>query len=610
MGKDRKSLDNLSTADVVPLSLDDWQVEPIALDDWSVTGDEPSDAANLESPEALLKSTAEPEPIVQAISLDDWEDPEPVSLEAWSVSESEMVEVDLSTEEDLNPDFISEEEPLFEALDLEAEEQKHPVLPEVVDLESEALQEDCNLPEDSFSGHVSDFVTQPELEIDEPSLELDTAAEIDDSEIKISENSDNKDIFDPEESIGGESFALDFEESIESLEESVEVSENIFEESPEEAAISITPTQTRTVEVKFSEKDLMEGTGFRDLSAETESPMITSEEDLGLDIDDLDLPGTELKTVTGFGPPREESIDFNIHDDDDEGDGFFDLKTVATMIESHETLELDTPPPHGELPPSEVLDLSASEEPLEQSQTEALIAKENIHIQEHLHAEELAEEIETPVALAVGDLAQEHQLPVIALSSQDLRENNHLAVICLSENDLASNHRVVVELEDEFFEAHDIQRNSLGIILLKACDLAPVDVQETSTATTAKTKIERTRKVKTPSGKSNWDDKKLIKACLVASTLFILGSIIGFHFKYSWTTVSEEQYEELKATSSAFDWYYSGMFKYRTKDSAWRWYGQQKLRASQYEKASEASNFSWLFYFNSGRENIGDRLEE
>ena len=201
---------------------------------------------------------------------------------------------------------------------------------------------------------------------------------------------------------------------------------------------------------------------------------------------------------------------------------------------------------------------------------------------------------------------------VVTLTEADLRENNQLAVICLSERDLASQHRIVIELSPNFFVDNDIQQNIHGVILLKSSDLAHPEAIEVAKAP-RKEMGARIRKPKAE-GKSTaisyiFAIMSSTKANLLAWPFLIMGIAIGFHFKYSWTTISEERYQYIRTESSTLDWIYPKMFKYRTQDSSWRWYGQQLLNTSDYKKMAEQSSLAWLFYDDSQEENVGDSLE-
>ena len=82
-----------------------------------------------------------------------------------------------------------------------------------------------------------------------------------------------------------------------------------------------------------------------------------------------------------------------------------------------------------------------------------------------------------------------------------------------------------------------------------------------------------------------------------------------FHFKFSWVTIPESRFEQIKEKASGYDWYMETMFQYRTKDGGWRWFGRQRLNSNAYERVSEEDSMAWLKYSNSGKPNVGDTLD-
>ena len=546
MGKTRKDSVKLSAVDVVPVTLDEWSVVPASLDDWAMEPGSPEPApkrkkkSTTEAKEALKSEnntedkdsspkktskktagerkkrtpkakvldidekaevdkasqggapTVSTDPVV-AVSLDDWADPEAIQLDQWTLEDEEP------KAEDLFDSAFDGEGLEFENLGDNLEAENHPVLPENHGLETHTPLDDTPLPEDSYRAAEEFFEEAlPELTLSTTgSLDLDFDG--DSVNLNLEQTSiPARDEFDPEESVAGSSFEVDFDVPLDELDGPVEVSENIFEEHG--PAVSITPIQTRTVEVKFLESELMEGLAFRGKNEDTESSLITNDEDLGLDIDDLDLPGSEIETVGLFKAPEEMSFDFDVKDD--EGDGFFDLRTVATMIDMAETLE-DEKPKGGSQTAEPRLSFDSegdlddhyqeiyASDKMKEPQNDSEVEVENFgeHHDLDFHPPELQHELQNefqksvslqPLVLTTQDLAEQQM--VVTLTEADLRENNQLAVICLSERDLASQHRIVIELSPNFFVDNDIQQNIHGVILLKSSDLAHPEAIEVAKA--------------------------------------------------------------------------------------------------------------------------------
>ena len=577
-----------------------------------------------------------------AVGLDAWAEPEPVSLDQWGIEDSE-------TEDNTRPALIKEDSEIdqfvdvfetdkldFESLDEYLESDHHPVLAESHGSETHAPLDDTPLPEDSFRAAEELYKAEalPDVTMTTGSLNLDFNVDSDSIQLDLSSTPEPQNKLNTDDNV--DSFVLDFEvaqddfegsldvpanDASDDAEDSMEVSEKFFEEQGQ--APSITPTQTRTVQVNFLEQELSEGLAPRDPKDESKAVLINNDEDLGLDIDDLSLPGTELETVANFNVSTEESFDFAIKDQDEE-EGFFDLRTVATMIESSESLEEESAAAHFEsynkTKPFEVVEVanegeeavdatpSLTSNPLVTAPAlpdNSLVSKPALVSAPFASTDSLP-----PIVLSPSDLA-DHQ--VVVLTLEDLRENSHLAVLCLSERDLAANHRIVFNLDETYFLDNGIQQNMYGVIILKASDLVHPEALEETTPAKKEVARGKIRKVNKEFKASLWDriSPYLLstKVNLWACFFLVLAISTVYQFKYSWTTVSEERYQEIKFKSSAFGWYTSTMFKYRTQDSAWRWFGQQLLRPSDYEKAIEQSSSAWIYYDKSQEDEVGDRFE-
>jgi hypothetical protein len=634
-----------NNSEPVPISLDDWQATPVALDAWEVGTSSAETAENPESspkPDTLTPQPVEaktPEP--QPISLDDWS-VQAVSLDAWEV---ETPEISTTTES-------SKTDPQTERHTSENSESSI----ETADPKS-------------------------------PKVENETKLDLDDS---------GSDIADSE------------------LEGPIDFSENIFEDAQaQKASENITPTRTVKFDANSEAAEIDDG---EDQIPSHEPSLLTDNEDLGLDIDDLSLPGTETETIPPeavhaaepqevefkeedlFDPPTvatiSSSIDFDLEEEpqdnmdaetkmaqpeegtsesvDSEQEDFsidieeeeagaetpnMDIEITGTADEvtvdsdddiltseddtsdlgieiNHDVeIELGAEPELQKEPevnasteqPSEdnsTIDASAviansssvaepesnTTEPLESSKTKIIDLQNEDLVSAHaiqLSEQDLASE--QVLRLSQMDLATEHRQPVLRLSEVDLYENSTLPVIKLNEIDLASHHRIVFELPITFFEEKDIDRNERGVILLKAEDLVDPSVLEEDELDDKPKRSERKRKTRTPK-ESKWDDQRIIKVCLYSIAFFMVAIPINFHFKYAWVTVDETRYAEIQENTSGFDWYFKTMFKYRTEDSSWRWYGRQKLNSSAYEEASSESGMAWLKYEDSGSPNIGDDL--
>jgi hypothetical protein len=571
--KDHNSSSHSSDApdEPVAISLDDWSVQPASLDEWIVA-----------SPSAETVSVKEPQPV----SLDDWS-VQPVALDDWAVP--------------AEPTIVEEEETKID----------------------DTLQEQR---ESSESQQLTAVV------MDEPQLgtsltELDLNQQ-DDCPVEASESAPNFDEVDEPLNIEEEEINLPLSEEHLDLDGPIDFSEQLFEDDHELERL-ITPTRTMAYDLS---KEATQAEDAEDRLPQGRHTLLTKEEDLGLDIDELELPGTDNGH---FELEAEEPIQAANFESELDDEPLFDPPTTVTIQESTpltelEELELNSVEENAE-PELELEEESAepqqpeleSEEVLlesdndgEQPERESVAIAENTE-EDHPAPENLVVQLQIQdlvkaqvplIELSQLDLATSHQLSVVKLQELDLREQNTLPVIKLSSNDLAGHHRVVTELTLDFFETHSIERNELGVILLSAHDLAdPSPLQETQ-ITKRSGRPERIKKTKVRS-ESKWDDQRIIKVCLMAIAFFIVAIPSIFYFKFSWTTISEARYESIKEKASGYDWYTETMFQYRTEESSWNWFGRQKLNSNAYEKVSEDDALTWLKYSNSGRPNSGDSLD-
>ena len=576
-----------------------------------------------------------------AVAIDDWAEPEPVSLDAWGTEDSEEVVPDpIVKEESKSDQFVDvfETEQLdFESLDDYLESEHHPVLAENDGAEPHASLNDTPLPEDSFRAaeELYEDNTLSALTVTTESIKLDFNVDSESIQLDLSMTPAPKNNVELQDV--NDSFDIDFDVPQEEFEGSPELDSDGSEGNAENflgvkvSGPSITPTQTRTVEIKFLEQELLESIAPRDEDDQSNTALINHDEDLGLDIDDLNLPGTELETVANFNVSSEESFDFAVRDQDEE-DGFFELRTVATMIQTSESLDglegeeesaaaehfesynktksLDVDQDVKEI--SSLVNTRSSVEPEQVDDLPSVVSTPSSEAPSftvnNLYTAE--SDLSEPIILASSDLADQQ---VVVLTLADLRKNSHLAVLCLGERDLAVNHRIVFDLNESYFLDNDIQQNVHGVIILKASDLVHPELLEEIAPTKKEVSRAKVRKA-TKGVKKSFSDRLFpyllsVKVNLWACVILVIAISIVYQFKYSWTTVSEERYQEVKFNSSPFGWYTSTMFKYRTPDSAWRWFGQQLLRPSDYEKVIEQSSSAWIYYDKSQQDDVGDSFE-
>ena len=483
----------------------------------------------------------------EPISLDDWQ-PKPASLNDWVVEDDEpqtkTTQVDLPVS--AQPVSLDNWEPQPVSLDdWSPSEDPTKVEAKTEDIPPEETKPSAepDLPEDSEQEPIS-------LEEDDLAPQTSTA---DDSEndhlvIDLSEEDESPVIDLSEED---ESTALDLEEP----EEDIDLGSD--EEDQSEEVVDVHDDSSQPEEEAIS---LGDESSFQD------SLELTVDEP-----ENIDTTSIELRTQTEEVHFQEtddllpEELD---HLDEPEANNILDDSFIPAMalpgIQSGSALDEEV---------SDDEPLTDVEEIIPSSFTDALALEEN-------------------------DLASSHQTPVLRLTASDLRENSQLAVIRLSESDLSSEHRVVHELEPTFFEEHGIAVNSNGVILLTPTDLAHEEEQEAPPSRSRR----RTREVK----ESFWTNERISKYSIYAIVFCLFAIPTVYYFKYTWTTVSGEQYTEIKEETGGVDWIMKTMFKYRTEDSSFRWFGRQLLSPNAYQRAEQERSMLWLRYVNSGQAGQGD----
>ena len=123
--------------------------------------------------------------------------------------------------------------------------------------------------------------------------------------------------------------------------------------------------------------------------------------------------------------------------------------------------------------------------------------------------------------------------------------------------------------------------------------------------------LPRIRKARVRKEGSSFTDEKLIRWSLYVILGVMVLLPIRFHFRYSWTTISEQKYESFKEKSATIDWLWKDMYMHRTPESGIsRYYGRQLLNTSAYEKAQEKYGFvTMLLFENSESRHRGDDFE-
>lgn len=201
-----------------------------------------------------------------------------------------------------------------------------------------------------------------------------------------------------------------------------------------------------------------------------------------------------------------------------------------------------------------------------------------------------------PVVLQHSDLAENYR---------SLQGRPEQSLVFLKEEDFAVHHRPVVELDDGFFLSHGINRDVKGLIFLKESDL----VEQTRHLKPGKAWSKKDFSSSPTTGKGSHRAQRLATYCLIAIPLLLLAILIRFHFKYSWVTISEQQYESHRSRLSGSEWWTDKCFRVRTEGSAMRWFGRQQLCSSSYDRVQKQEPLFWVFYTNSGSEDVGDVIK-
>jgi len=511
---------------------------------------------------------------------------EPVhAMQSEELSQSTSERVELDFDENTTEEVIEKEEESFDLIE-EPFEPAEPV-PSVDDLAfPPTTMENVELDFDS------ETQTQENLE-NETSAELEPELESTESvdELDLTEEGDSAVELEPLPEISSEDkdgLNLTEEDSSDELEPLPEISpeDNNIDEldfseddtSDELQPLPEAPSSSDVIEeLNFSEEDNSETDDLEplpDISSDTE------------DIEDLDLSedDTDLELETSSDSEDIQGLDIS------ENDSAVILPISASEPELAEEETLDA---HDD----DSTRLIESEEPIALEQTELAASVEPSAVS--LGNSDLAET--HWIKLTEHDLASHHQLGVLRLTENDTRENSDLAVIRLHEIDFADRHRKVIELDPHFFEDHNIEKDAQGVILLKADDLVDPSCLEEPVV---KTKRERKSKIKEVKP-SMFTDAMIVKVCSIISLFCIIVIPIVFHFKFSWVTVSQKKYDEIKAEADPVNWYLKTMFLYRTPDSSMRWYGVRKLKPNAFRKAENDGAMMWLKY-TEGKSNSGD----
>jgi hypothetical protein len=585
--------DNKSDIDpikVEAISLDDWVVTPVSLDEWVVDEAEEKDSSSETAAVAEVDVTAEtlvvpPQPIkveqaneIENIDLDDW------VLDDEEKSETKHLQVDISDEE-LEGSIEVDDQTFAESGSFPKDSLSIDNKTQVMDVGLQgdlAELEETNLEEISIEPKTE---TDDQTEGNEEEDEDDLLSDIDGGNMHL-----NDDPFEPEEpvpSVGtleapptsNEKVELniDAETTIEDteIEENSEISLDTGDSLPaveNQSDLEFPPTSMQKVELDFSSETAVEEMAAakveeaQDQEQESDDDLDIVESSVDLDLED-DSAGIEidLEPLEGDSDDLdlpESKIDY-LDEDDDSND------VIPPSL------------PAADLEPNEIQPVQLTESDLVATHTQSVQLTEQDLAEQHW------------VRLTKMDLAESHQLGVVRLQESQLRENNTLPVVRLHEHDYATNHRKVIELDPHFFDDHDIERDVQGVILLKADDLVDPSVLEEEDSVAPK---ERRRKKVKETKESYFTNARIVKICALVILFCMIAIPVRMHFKYSWVTVSQKRYDEIKTQTSGIDWVTTTMFKYRTKDSFWRWYGLRKLNSRAYTKASDSGATMWLFY--------------
>lgn len=211
---------------------------------------------------------------------------------------------------------------------------------------------------------------------------------------------------------------------------------------------------------------------------------------------------------------------------------------------------------------------------------------------------------EPPVELAEEDLCESWD--VLRLSPDDLWGAAQQRVILLHEDDLAASTRLVLDLPDAFFSEHGIELDAGGVVLLKESDLAGAPKKKKR-----KLKPDRSARPAGPAYDPNASREKIYRISKYLTIFFLLGSVVVSHFKYSWTHVTDEDYQQ-RVQAASFLERIQLPFYYRTPGAWWyAWYGRRLLNPPAYEAARERYGgfLSWLHFKQSRAEFVGEDLD-
>jgi len=536
---------------VQAISLDDWVVTPVSLDDWVVESEIDATAETLvHSPEITIEKAE----ALQPVAFDDW-----------------IVE-DAATSANLDATIDDE--------DLEGS----------IEIFESTFGEQDQFLQDQHQTQAMDVGLQGDLaELEETAM----------GELALESRSDYSRNEEDEDDL-----LSDFDD------QGMHLSTDPFE--PDEPVPSVSGLEFPPTSMQRVELDL-ESDSFAEAESEVKEQQEVECDELAEDPFEPDEPIPSIGSME-FPSASIQTVEL-------------DLETDANMeaaepfsVEASEYFEAEDPIPELELSELTFEDeddalgepTSLELEHSDSDQSDQPVAAKAAHVLQdvelnaiHLEPIDLAEL--HWVKLSVADLAESHQLGVLRLTESDLRENSQLAVVRLHECDFADRHRKVIELDLNFFINHGIDRNAKGVILLKAEDLVDPSVldEEEQNARIKPTTSTRKSKVK-ESKPSKFNDAMIIKYSALVIVFCLFALPLSFHFKYSWVTVSDKKYAEVKDNAGLIDWLYEGVFKYRTNDSFFRWYGRRKLTPKAYEAASKSGETMWLFYEKGDAPNQGD----
>lgn len=652
---------------VTPASIDDWVVEDetptSSTTEETIVHDEPKAIIKEEVSSSSETIVAEPQPV--AVGVDDWlveDDDEPELEIELKTEETTVEEEDLEGPIEIHEDTFTSDSQIHQDIQ-QTQTLNVDLQGDLAELEESNIEPSLNeTPSDLEANDdddlLSDIKNESGMQTNEASFEADEPVHAMQSE-ELSQSTSERVELDLDENTT--------EEVIEKEEESFDLIEEPFEPDepiPSVDNLAFPPTTMENVELDFDSETQTEENLESEASAELESESNDELEPLPDSNDELNLPekdsSDELEPLPEINPDDNNSDELDFSEDDtseelqplpepspntdvieelnfseednSEKDDLEPLPDISSDTEDIEDLDLSEDDTDLELVSSSnsediqdldisendsavILPISAPEPELAEEETLDAHDDDSTRLIESEEQTDLAASVE-PSAISLGnsdlaethwiklsenDLASHHQLGVLRLTENDTRENSDLAVIRLHEVDFAERHRKVLELDPNFFEDHDIEKDAQGVILLKADDLVDPSCLEEPVV---KTKRERKSKIKEVKP-SMFTDAMIVKVCSIISLFCIIVIPIVFHFKFSWVTVSQKKYDEIKAEADPVNWYLKTMFLYRTPDSSMRWYGVRKLKPNAFRKAENDGAMMWLKY-SEGKSNSGD----